>query len=206
MSTKAFPTGYLTVEKYLADEELSEIRHEYLGGVVYAMSGASEPHTVIEVNLIGMLYNRLRGKRCRPSGSNMKVLLRPQPSGRAYYYYPDALIACDPTDTGHGWRERPAVIFEITSESTRQIDEREKRSAYLQLSSLEAYVRIEQNRPEAIVERRTLEGWRLERLAGLDTVVRLPSIEIELPLADLYEEVGFPTEAGGNDESERHAG
>ncbi len=193
MSIKAFSTGYVTVEEYLADEELSETKHEYLGGVVHAMSGAAEPHIIIEGNLAGMLYIRLRGKRCRPFGGNMKALLHPQPTGRAYYYYPDAMIACDPTDTGHGWRERPAVLFEIASESTRQIDEREKRFAYLQLASLEAYVRIEQDRPEVILEHRTLEGWRLERLVGLEAVVRLPSIGIDLPLVDLYEGVTFPS-------------
>ena len=195
MNTKAFSTGYVTVEEYLASEELSEVKHEYLGGVVYAMSGASEPHSNVGFNLIGILHARLRGKRCRGFGSDMKVFLHPQPSGRAYYYYPDAMIACDPTDTGHGWRERPAALFEIASESTRQIDEREKRSAYLQLSSLEAYVRIEQDRPEVILEHRTLEGWRLERLAGLEATVRLPFIGIELPLAELYEGVLFPPPA-----------
>ncbi len=60
-----------------------------------------------------------------------------------------------------GWRERPAAFFEIPSESTRHIDEREKRTAYLQLPSLEAYVRIEQERAEVIVERRTPEGWTM---------------------------------------------
>lgn len=192
MSIEAFSTGYVTVEEYLANEELSEIKHEYLGGVVYAMSGAAEPHIIIEANLNGMLYSRLRGKRCRPFGPSMQVLLHPQPSGRADYYYPDAMIACDPTDPGHGWRERPVALFEITSESTRQIDKREKRAAYLQLSSLEAYVRIEQSRPEAVVEHRTLEGWRLERAIGLEAVIRLPSIGIELPLAELYERIEFP--------------
>ena len=185
MKNAAFSTGYVTVEEYLASEELSKVKHEYLGGVVYAMSGASEPHLIIRFNLTGMLHARLRGKRCKGFGSDMKVLLHPQPSGRAYYYYPDAMIACDPTDVGHGWRERPAALFEIASESTRQIDEREKRFAYLQLASLDAYVRIEQDRPEVILEHRTLEGWRLERLGSLQAIVRLPSIGIEQPLAEL---------------------
>lgn len=183
----------MTVEEYLASEELSEIKREYLGGVVYAMSGASRSHNIIEANLNGMLYVRLRGRRCQPFGSNMKALLRPQPTGRPYFYYPDAMVSCDPTDSAEqGWCERPAAIFEITSESTRQIDEREKRTAYLQLPSLEAYVRIEQERPEAVVERRTLEGWKMERIIGLEALIRLPSIEIELPLAELYERVAFP--------------
>ena len=101
------------------------------------------------------------------------------------------MIACHPTDVGHGWREQPSALFEIISESTRQIDEREKRSAYLQLSSSEAYVRIEQSRPEAIVEFRTVEGWRRERITGLDGVIRLPAPEVELPLAEIYERVVF---------------
>ena len=192
MNVAAFPTGYVTEEEYLASEELSEVRLEYLGGVVYAMSGAEEPHIIIEANLSGMLYVRLRGKRCRPFGPNMKARLRPQPSGRAHYYYPDAMIACDPTDVGRGWRERPTVLFEMASVSTRQIDEREKRSAYLQLSSLDAYVRVEQDHPEVVLEHRTLEGWRLEHLTGLEATIQLASVGIELPLAELYEGIAFP--------------
>ncbi len=192
MNTKAFQSGYVTVEEYLASEELSEIKHEYLGGVVYAMPGASEPHAIIRFNLSGMLHARLRGKRCRGFASDMKVLLHPQPTGRAYYHYPDAMIVCDPTDAGHDWRERPTALFEIASKSTRRIDEREKRFAYLQLASLDAYVRIEQNHPEVILEHRTLEGWRLERLVGLEATIQPTSIGIELPLADLYEGVPFP--------------
>ena len=191
MNTTPFSTGYVTEKDYLASEESSQVRHEYLGGVVHAMSGASDPHNIVAVNLIGMLHARLRGKRCRPFGPDMKALLHPQPSGRAYYCYPDAMIACDPTDKGDGRRERPAVLFEILSESTRQIDEREKRFAYLQLASLDAYVRIEQDQPEIILEHRTLEGWRLERLVGLEATVRLSSVGIELPLAEMYEGLTF---------------
>ena len=103
------------------------------------------------------------------------------------------MVSCDPTDSAEqGWCERPAALFEITSESTRQIDEREKRTAYLQLPSLEAYVRIEQERAEVVVERRTLEGWMMERVIGLEGVVQLPTIDIELPLAELYDRISFP--------------
>ena len=83
-------------------------------------------------------------------------------------------------------------MFEVLSESTRQIDEREKRAAYLGLGSLEAYVQIEQDRPEVVVERRTIEGWQRERFTGLDAIIRLPTLAIELPLAELYERVTFP--------------
>lgn len=184
---------YITVEEYLAGEESSTVKREYLGGVVYAVSGASTPHNTIAANLSGMLYNRLRGRRCQPFGSDMKVRLQPWSKGNAYFYYPDAMIACDPTDSrDQGWCERPTALFEVISASTRHTDTREKRLAYLQLESLEAYVRIEQKRPEAIVERRTPEGWKAEQITGLEGIIRLPLLEIELPLAELYERVEFP--------------
>ncbi|MBV9127364.1 MAG: Uma2 family endonuclease, partial [Verrucomicrobia bacterium] len=122
--------------------------------------------------------------------SDMKLRLQ-QPGG-TYFYYPDAMISCDPTDAGNGWRERPAALFEIVSDSTRRTDEREKRMAYLGLSSLLAYVRIEQDRPVVIVERRANNGaWESVEFSGLSTIVKLPGTlgMIALPLAELYERV-----------------
>lgn len=196
MGGQAVSTQYLTVEEYLASESRSEVKREYLAGLIYAMAGTSEPHNRIATNLLGMLYNRLRGRRCEPFGVDMQVRLQ-QPGG-TYFYYPDAMIACDPTDAGHGWRERPTALFEILSGSTRQTDEREKRMAYLGLASLEAYVRIEQDRAEVVVERRTPEGgWRAERFVGLEAVAKLSGTlgMVDLPLADLYERVTFETTA-----------
>ncbi len=194
MSANVLSDPYLTVEEYLASEERSEIKREYLGGSVYAMAGASESHNHIASNLVGMLRNQLRSRRCASFGSDMRVRMHRQSPDAVYFYYPDAMVACNPADVGNGWREQPAALFEIISESTRQIDEREKRSAYLQLPSLEAYVRIEQGRPEAVVESRTLEGWKRERIIGEAGVIRLPTLEIELPLAELYERVTFTTD------------
>ncbi len=183
----------MTEEEFLAREETSELKCEFLGGAVYAMSGASDPHNQIAMNLYGMLYNRLRGRQCQPFGPDMKVRIVPTENNPPYYYYPDAMIACDPTDAGHGWRERPAALFEILSESTRRVDEREKHAIYHLLKSLEAYGRIEQKRPEVAFEYLTREGWQIERITGLDSVVCLPSLAIELPVAELYERVVFPT-------------
>ena len=189
MSTAAAHEPFITEEEYLETELRSEFKREYLGGVVYAMAGASEAHNIIAMNLYAALHRQLRGKGCQPFGSDMKVRLLPLDS--TYYYYPDAMIACDPADSGNGWRERPSALFEIITEDTRRIDEREKRLAYLQLAALQFYVRIEQDRPEVVIEWRTPEGWKSARLSGLDAVVQLPSLEIELPLAELYERVKF---------------
>jgi len=189
VSTVIHSSELITVEDYLKGELHSETKHEYLGGVVYAMAGASEEHNVIAANLLGMLYSQLRGKPCQPFGSDMKVRL--QTLGDTYFYYPDAMVACDPSDSGHGWRQRPTVLFEILSDETRRVDEREKRFAYLALPSLQAYIRIEQSSPELIVERRIGAEWKSERILGLDAILSLPEIGVSLTLAELYERLRF---------------
>jgi len=178
----------LTVEEFLAAEPSYEVKHEYLGGVIYAMAGASTPHITITANLMGALVSRLRGRPCQAFGSDMKMRLAV--SGTTYFYYPDAMIFCGTTGLGPSWCERPSVIFEIISESTRSTDEREKRMAYLTLPSLDAYVRIEQERREVVIERRTNEGWQREVLAA-DGIVRLPTVDVEFPVAELYERLSL---------------
>ena len=184
MTAIATSHALLTVEEFLAAEPSYAVKHEYLGGMVYAMAGASTPHNTIATNLVGTLFARLRGRQCQAFGADMKARL--SVSGTTYFYYPDAMIFCGTHGLGPSWCERPSVIFEILSESTRSIDEREKRMAYLTLPSLDAYVRIEQERRAVVIERRTNEGWQREVLAA-DALVSLPTVGVEFPVAELYE-------------------
>lgn len=195
MTAQAVFTQHLSVQDYLASEPFSEVKREYLAGLVYDMAGASEAHSIIAMNLYALLHSRLRGRLCQPFASDMQVRLR-RPAG-FYFYYPDAMIACDPTDSpGCRWRERPAALLEILSDSTRGTDEREKRLAYLELPSLLAYVRIEQDRPEIVMDGRdsATEDWRMESCRGLAAGLKLPAPlgGLELPLAELYERIVFP--------------
>ncbi len=183
----------MTEEEYLASEETSPIKREFLGGWVCERAGANDPHNIIATNLTGILYQQLRGKRCQNFGSDMKVRLRRRDPDSTYYYYPDQMIACDPADANDGCRERPSALFEIVSERTRRTDDREKRLVYLELPSLEAYMRIEQARPEVVVDFRTPEGWKPERFTGLDKLVPLAALGLQIALAELYEKVAFLT-------------
>ena len=112
MSAQPVSTQLLSVTEYLATEPFNREKREYLAGVVYDMAGASEAHNIIAMNLYAMIHSRLRGKACQPFGDNMQLRLR-RPAG-SYFYYPDAMIACDKMDSpGQRWKERPAAIFEI---------------------------------------------------------------------------------------------
>lgn len=183
------PVDYVTVEEYLANEVLSLTKHEYIGGRVRAMAGASGPHNVIAQNLSVMIHLGLRGTGCRFFGSDMKLKFAP-PDRR--FYYPDGMILCDRNEFTQDFSEKPAVIFEILSKDTRLIDEREKAPAFRLLESTEAYVLIEQARAELIVVRRTGKGWEGHQYAGLDAEADLGVHGLTLPLAELYEDVIFP--------------
>jgi Uma2 family endonuclease len=190
--TAAKKWNLVSVEDYLAGELASPIKHEYLGGVVYAMAGARNAHNLIAANTIVALGTRLRGRRCRPFTSDTKV--RVQLPTQIRFYYPDVPVICQPNPQTDSFQDEPAVIFEVLSRRTRRIDEGEKKDAYLTISSLAAYVLVEQETPVVVVFRRSGDGFVREVYEGLDAVLPLPEIEVDLPLAEVYEDVEFTPE------------
>src|SRR4051812_43443886 len=106
----------LTPEEYLEAEELSPIKHEYLNGVVHAMSGGRNIHALISTNILAFLHARLRGKKCRPYNPDTKVRIR---RGNALRFYsPDARIICKSNAPDEPFQDEPVAIFEVRSEST----------------------------------------------------------------------------------------
>jgi Uma2 family endonuclease len=187
----------VSVEDYLAGELVSPIKHEYLGGFVYAMAGARNAHNLIASNTLVALGSRLRGKRCRPFNSDTKVRIRLPHQVR--FYYPEVSVVCRPNSQDDSFQDEPVVIVEVLSRKTRRIDEGEKKDAYLTIPSLSAYLLIEQELPAAVVFRRTEHGFIREVYEGLAAVVPLPEIGTELPLAEVYEAVEFLPEADEQD-------
>lgn len=188
----------VSVEDYLAGELVSRIRHEYLAGVVYAMSGARLVHNEIAGNTFAAFHARLRGRKCKPYNPDTKVRIKLPNQVR--FYYPDASVACGDTNPVESFYDEPAVIVEVLSRSTRRIDEGEKKDAYLTIPSLRAYLMIEQDMPRVVVYRRADQGYVEEVYEGLEAVIPLSEIEIDLPLTDVYEAVAFEPEPESEDE------
>jgi Uma2 family endonuclease len=191
MST-AKQLNLVSVEDYLAGELVSPIKHEYLGGVVYAMAGARNAHNLIATNALGALHARLRGKPCRPFNSDTKIRIRLPTQVR--FYYPDVSVVCRPNPQTDSFQDEPAVLFEVISRRTRRIDEGEKKDAYLTIPSLSVYVLIEQDTAAVVAFRRTEGGFVREVHEGLDAVLPLGEVGTDLPLAEIYETVEFAPE------------
>jgi Uma2 family endonuclease len=187
----------VSVEDYLAGELISPIKHEYLGGAVYAMAGARNLHNVIKGNVFGSLQARLRGRRCRPFNSDTKIRVR-LPS-HVRFYYPDVSVICRPNPQNDSFQDEPAAHVEVVSRRTRRSDEGEKKDAYLTIPSLSVYVLFEQEMAAAVVFRRTEQGFVREVYEGLDAVIPLDEIEADLPLAEVYDGVEFSPEPDEDD-------
>jgi Uma2 family endonuclease len=173
----------LTVDEYLKAEVLSPVKHEYLGGVVYAMAGGRNLHNVIAGNVFAFLHARLRGNRCRPYNSDTKIRVRLPTHVR--FYYPDSSVIGRPNPHYESFQDEPVVIAEVLSRKTRRIDEGEKRDAYLAIQSLSVYLLVEQELPAVVVHRRTERGFVRETYQNMDAVIPLPEIGTELPLGNL---------------------
>ncbi|MFL5241088.1 MAG: Uma2 family endonuclease [Gemmataceae bacterium] len=194
----AVKLNLISVEDYLTGELDSPIKHEYLGGVVYAMAGARNVHNRIATNTTSALQARLRGGPCLPYNSDTKIRIRLR--GHVRFYYPDASVICRANPQDDSFQDEPVAIFEVLSRRTRRIDEGEKKDAYLTLPSLGVYVLIEQEMPAVVVFRRVGETFVREVYQGLDDVLPLSEIGIDLPLAEIYEAVEFMPERGDEDE------
>jgi Uma2 family endonuclease len=105
----------LTPAEYLDWEEQQELRHEYLNGEVYAMTGGTMNHSQIAGNFTTLLNIHLRGSGCRVLNSDAKV----QIAASNDYIYPDVSVTCDDRDkTATKFISHPCLIVEVLSPST----------------------------------------------------------------------------------------
>ncbi len=191
--TAAEKLNLVSVEDYLAGELVSPVKHEYLGGMVYAMVGARNVHNIISTNTLSSLHVRLRGRHCRPFNSDTKIRI-PLPT-HYRFYYPDVSGTCQPNPQDDSFQDAPVIVCEVLSKSTRRNDQGEKKDAYLTIPALMVYALIEQETAAVVLHRRTEQGFVREVYVGLDAVLPLPEIETELPLAEIYDGVVFSPEA-----------
>jgi Uma2 family endonuclease len=192
-ATTATKVKLLSVADYLVRERAAKRKHEYAGGYVYAMAGGKNVHQTIATAFVGILFGKLRGRPCQPFNSDTKV--RIQLATQTRFYYPDGMVVCEGNPPNDEFQDRPVVIAEVLSVTTRRIDEGEKLDAYLTIPTLSAYLMIEAERPRVVVYHRTPEGFVPHVYEDKDATIPLEAIGTELPLAELYERVDFTAAA-----------
>lgn len=182
MSQLAYEQKYIGIEDYLEGEKISDIKHEYINGEVFAMSGASLNHNRICVNLASDFRQHLKGSSCEPFNQDLKLKLDNQ------YRYPDVMVVCDKDFKDNNYStQTPVIIIEVLSKSTRKIDTTDKVSAYLKIESLQEYVLIEQDIAEIEVMRKK-NHWQSERYYLGDSV-HFDAIDLTVDVSEIYDRV-----------------
>ena len=171
----------ITEEEYLKGELTSEIKHEYIDGYVYAMSGASKNHDRIALYLLRKFGNHLEKSPCEPFTSDMKVKVGSK------YFYPDVMVVCDDKTQAEYYTESPVILVEVLSKSTRRRDEKLKRMIYQTIPTLQEYVLIEQDFVDVEVCRRS-EGW-VSNHYFLGEEVTFESIGLTVSVEEIYARV-----------------
>ena len=176
-----------TFAEYVALEEHSGTKHEFLGGLVSAMSGGSPEHAAVTVNVATLLSNALRGKPRRTYSSDLRV--RVQATGLATY--PDVTVICghleiDPEDPRKHTALNPQIVVEILSPSTEDYDRGEKLGHYKTIPTVAEVVLVAHDRHEVEIVRREADGSWSREIVRSGEVARLESIDSELPVAEIY--------------------
>lgn len=164
---------------YLEYEKSQSIRHELVDGYLYAMTGASDRHEEIALNLAAALRMHLRNTPCRVYKGDLKIRVADD------FYYPDVFVRCDEKRGDPYFKTDPVLVAEVLSPSTQRYDRGDKRLAYLGLLTLQEYVLISQDDMSVEVYRREKAG-SAEKLSKADDILRLQSMDFAITLSELY--------------------
>lgn len=185
----AAPRRRYTLADYLDVELVSPaVKHELVAGEIFAMAGGSVEHAALAAALVGLLSAHLRGARCRPYSSDLRLAIREA----NVYTYADVAVVCDPIERDPDSPTHvtnPRVVVEVLSPSTEGYDRDDKRALYQRLASLEEYVLVAQDRRRVEVWRRHGGDWA-HTIHDAGARAALPSIDLALDVDELYELAG----------------
>lgn len=179
-------------EDYLAIErESTDVKHEYIAGQVFAMSGGSYEHSLITANLARALGNRLGGSPCVVLSSDMRIRIETADA----CVYPDVSVLCgEPIfhDARRDVLTNPVLIAEVLSPSTEAYDRGGKFALYRQLPSLRHYLLVAQDQIAVDVFTRQPDGrWVLDAYTDPDAEMLLEALDCRLSVRELYDRVIF---------------
>ena len=176
----------MTVEEFQAWDDGTDTRYELVGGEVFAMAPPAPAHGVVAFNLRREIGTRLRP----PCRGIMEAGVR-IPDRDDAYYQADLAVSCSPIASDASHVPDPVVIIEVLSPSTNAHDRATKLSDYRTIPSVQEIALVSSTAIRAELWHRTAEGWGVTDLVGSDAALRLRSVDVEVPLAAVYEGVEF---------------
>lgn len=184
------PKQHISPEQYLELEKNSRDKHEYWNGEIYMMAGTSLRHNRIVINTTQSLDRALAKRPCSVFASDIRLRIQKDDS----YTYPDVMVICGEVQVDPRQQDtvmNPTLIVEVLSDSTAAYDRSEKFKMYRGIPSLEHYVMIEQSQPYIESYRREGRFWVLETLEGVEAIMKLRVLDLEIPLSEIYDRIDW---------------
>jgi Uma2 family endonuclease len=180
-----------TPEEYFAWEEQQLVRHEYIDGQVYAMSGGTIDHSDIAGNFLSLLKAHMRGSGCKTLNSDARVNILES----SHYVYPDVSVTCDERDkTTTQYITYPCLVVEVLSSSTEAYDRGNKFKLYRRNPCLQEYVLVSAETMAIELFRKVDNNWSLIDYEP-GSMVELASVKLTFPIEQVYEDIVFPPES-----------
>lgn len=179
----------MSLSEFFAWQERQPDRYELVGGhPVRMMVGVTNTHDRIVVNLLLLIGSALRGSGCSPFTGESGMETYPGQIRR-----PDLGVDCGKPDPDGYVADKPRLVAEVMSPSTRDFDVISKLPEYQAVETLDTILYVETNWAEVTIWRRApARGWTREYVLD-DGAVEVPGLDSRLPLADIYEGVSFPS-------------
>lgn len=180
---------FVSVDTYLATELFAHTKCEYVDGWIRAMTGATNRHNHVKLNTTFSLMKSLAGQPCQVWDSDTKIRVFYQQYKR--FYYPDIQVVSEPNLPTESFQDRPVLVVEVLSPSTRLYDLDEKLTAYTQIPTLQYYLILEQHQPIAILLRRSGDLFERLEFQSTESVIDLPALGVRIAMRDIYNGVSF---------------
>lgn len=187
---QAVAEKFISEAEYVAFEEKSKIRHEYMDGEIFAMAGATRKHNLLSTNISTELNIQLRETDCEVYASDFRVKIR-----EGHNVYPNVAVACGEilTESNDTTLLNPTIVFEVLSKSTEKRDCGDKAEDYFRLESLTDYVLVSQYRIRVEhFSRQKNNVWTLKIYEDLADIIELQTLDCKIPLKFIYLKLKMP--------------
>ena len=178
----------MNVAEYLAWEAGNELKHEYIDGEIYDMSGGTWQHAALGMNIGNGISQNMNKSDCLVLNSDMRVKV-----SETRFVFPDVCVFCtSPQFENNGTTLlNPVLVVEVTSPSSMIYDRVDKLDFYFDVPSIEAYLVVDQDRVRADLYSRAEEGWLVRVFNSPDDVIPFTTLNCHLPLTQVYQGIVF---------------
>jgi Uma2 family endonuclease len=183
-TVRNLPARPTTLDEFLVWEASQDMKHEYRRGAIRMMTGGTLRNTRIAQNIAGALNDKLASGPCFAYVENAKVRLDLADAG----YYPDVVVDCGGYDPDAKTTAEPVVVFEVLSTSTRNTDFSDKVPDYRDTPSVRQIVLVEPDKRflHVWVWDEGRQAWRETDVDEERGVLKLPALDVELTLEEIY--------------------